>query len=42
MIPLRAALVSLLALLAATVVANDPIPESAFESKQMQKTSHDR
>lgn len=36
MIPLRATLVSLLAV-ATIVIANDPIPESAFESKQMQK-----
>lgn len=37
MIPPRETPVSFLALLAAIVVTNDPIPESAFESKQMQK-----
>lgn len=33
MLPLRVTLVSLLALLATIVVANDPIAESAFESE---------
>lgn len=39
MILFRATLVSLLVPLATIVVANDSIPESAFESKQMQNRS---